>query len=93
MAIALVDQMTEKWDPERYTDDYSSALMALIKDKIAHGDKSTVAPKKARRETKVIDLAAVLKESLTQAGAASPRKTSKVRKKRTPRRAKPRKAA
>ena len=93
MAIALVDQMTEKWDPERYTDDYSSALMALIKDKIAHGDKSTVAPKKARRETKVIDLAAVLKESLTQAGAAAPRKTSKVRKKRTPRRAKPRKAA
>ena len=93
MAKALVDQMTEKWDPERYTDDYSSALMALIKDKIAQGDKSTVAPKKARRETKVIDLAAVLKESLTQAGAAAPRKTSKVRKKRTPRRAKPRKAA
>ena len=93
MAKALVDQMTEKWDPERYTDDYSSALMALIKDKIAHGDKSTVAPKKARRETKVIDLAAVLKESLTQAGAAAPRKTSKSRKKKTSRRAKPRKAA
>ena len=93
MAKALVDQMTEKWDPERYTDDYSSALMALIKDKIAHGDKSTVAPKKARRETKVIDLAAVLKESLTQAGAAAPRKTSKARKKKTSRRAKPRKAA
>lgn len=93
MAKALVDQMTEKWDPERYTDDYSSALMALIKDKIAHGDKATVAPKKARRETKVIDLAAVLKESLTQAGAAAPRKTSKSRKKKTSRRAKPRKAA
>lgn len=93
MAKALVDQMTEKWDPERYTDDYSSALMALIKDKIAHGDKTTVAPEKVRRETKVIDLAAVLKESLTQAGAAAPRKASKPAKKKTSRRAKPKKAA
>lgn len=93
MAKALVDQMTEKWDPERYTDDYASALMALIKDKIAHGDKTTVAPKKVRRETKVIDLAAVLKESLDQAGAAAPRKASKPRKKKTSRRAKPKKAA
>lgn len=93
MAKALVDQMTEKWNPERYTDDYASALMALIKDKIAHGDKTTVAPKKVRRETKVIDLAAVLKESLDQAGAAAPRKASKPRKKKTSRRAKPKKAA
>ena len=93
MAKALVDQMTEKWDPERYTDDYSSALMALIKDKIAHGDKKLVAPKKARRETKVIDLAAVLKEILSQAGTAAPRKASKTRKKKTSRRAKPKKAA
>jgi DNA end-binding protein Ku len=70
MAKTLVDQMTEKWDPERYTDDYSSALMSLIKDKIAHGDRATVAPKKPRRESKVIDLAAVLLESLDQTEAA-----------------------
>ena len=60
MAKALVEQMTEKWDPKRYTDDYSSALMSLIKDKIAHGDKTTTAPRKLPKETKVIDLAAVL---------------------------------
>ncbi|HTO03499.1 MAG TPA: Ku protein [Opitutus sp.] len=93
MAKTLVDQMTEKWDPERYTDDYSSALMALIKDKIAHGGKTTVAPKKPRRETKVIDLAAVLKESLAQAGAATPRKSAKSSKRKTSRRSKSRKAA
>ena len=77
MAKALVEQMTEKWEPTRYTDDYSSALMSLIKDKIAHGDKATTAPRKLPKETKVIDLAAVLKESLSQAASASRRKPSK----------------
>lgn len=91
MAKTLVEQMTEKWDPERYTDDYTSALMSLIKDKIAHGDRRTVAPKKTRRDTKVIDLAAVLQESLTQAGATGGRK--KPAKKKPSRRSKSRKAA
>jgi DNA end-binding protein Ku len=92
MAKTLVEQMTEKWDPERYTDDYTSALMSLIKDKIAHGDRKTEAPKKARRDTKVIDLAAVLQESLTQAGAAG-KGQKKSAKKKPARRSKSKKAA
>ena len=32
-AKTLVKQMTEDWDPERYTDDYRSALMTLIESK------------------------------------------------------------
>ena len=68
MAKALVEQMTEKWEPARYTDDYSSALMALIQDKIEHGGRTTTTAPKARKQTKVIDLAAVLRESLAQAG-------------------------
>jgi DNA end-binding protein Ku len=90
MAKTLVEQMTEKWDPRRYTDDYSSALMALIKDKIAHGGKTTAPARKAPRETKVIDLAAVLKESLAQAGSTARRKPAK---KKSARRAKSKKAA
>jgi DNA end-binding protein Ku len=73
MAKALVDQMTEKWDPARYTDDYSSALMALIKDKIAHGGKVTTPARAPRKQTNVIDLAAVLRESLQQAGGGGGR--------------------
>lgn len=73
MAIALVERMTERWKPERYTDDYSSALMELIKKKITHGDKATPPPQKGRRTTNVIDLTAVLQESLSQAGAGKPR--------------------
>jgi DNA end-binding protein Ku len=78
MAKTLVEQMTEKWDPSRYTDDYSSALMAMIKDKIAHGGQaSTPAPKKPRTSN-VIDLAAVLQQSLEHAGAGGKRKSAKT---------------
>jgi DNA end-binding protein Ku len=90
MAKSLVDQMTEKWDPKRYTDDYTSALMGMIKDKIVHGGRATAAAPKARRATNVIDLAAVLKESLAQTGQGGSRKAAK---KSTTRRAKSRKAA
>ena len=77
MATALVERMTERWDPERYTDDYASALMKVIKDKIEHGGKATAEPRKGPRSTNVIDLAAVLQESLTQAGAGKAKPKSK----------------
>ncbi len=76
MAKALVEQMTEKWDAARYTDDYSSALMEMIKQKIAHGDKAKLAAPKARKQTNVIDLAAVLQQSLNEAGGGAVRKKS-----------------
>lgn len=88
MAKALVEQMTEKWEPTRYTDDYTSALMDLIKDKIEHGGRTTKAAPAARKQTNVIDLAAVLQQSLEQTGGGTRKKT-----KTTARRTKSRKAA
>ena len=88
MAEALIEQMTEKWEPARYTDDYTSALMSLIKQKIASGGKVAGPVPKPRRATNVIDLAAVLKESLERAGSGGKKKPAKSR-----RRSKPRKAA
>lgn len=88
MAKALVEQMTVPWEPARYTDDYSSALMAMIKAKIASGGKTPATKAKAPRSTKVIDLAAVLQESLNQAGSGAKKRPSKPA-----RRAKSRKAA
>ena len=86
MAKTLVDQMSEKWDPKRYTDEYRSALMKLIDKKVASGGKELPAgdhgPKK--RATNVIDLAAVLQQSLkdaTQAKKATPAPKKKSRKK------------
>jgi DNA end-binding protein Ku len=67
MAAALVEQMTEKWDPKRYTDDYTSALMKVIDRKVKSGGKELPAePKKVRETSNVIDLAAVLEESLSK---------------------------
>lgn len=68
MAKTLVEQMSEEWDPSRYTDDYRSALMEVIEKKIESGGKALpVKGEKTKRATNVIDLAAVLQESLAQA--------------------------
>jgi DNA end-binding protein Ku len=70
MAETLVDQMTEKWDPSRYKDDYTSALMKLIDKKVKSGGKPL--PEGARPEkpaTNVIDLASILQQSLQESHA------------------------
>lgn len=74
MAKALVEQMTDEWNPERYTDDYTSALMKLIKDKIEHGGRVTTPAPKAKKATNVIDLASVLRQSLEASGASTGKK-------------------
>lgn len=69
MAKTLVDQMTEKWDPARYTDDYKSNLMKVIEAKVEAGGKELPTEKtKQRPATNVIDLVAVLQKSLKEAG-------------------------
>jgi DNA end-binding protein Ku len=78
MARTLVTQMSEDWDPKRYTDEYRSALMKLIDKKVASGGKSLPAGgRKAQKATNVIDLASVLKQSLAEAG--KPRAAAKSR--------------
>ena len=80
MAKTLVNQMSEDWDPNRYTDEYRSALMKLIDKKVASGGRALPTEgHKAKRATNVIDLAAVLRQSLADA----------TRPKKTPRTAKP----
>lgn len=76
MAKTLVGQMTEKWDPKRYTDDYSTALLELIEKKIESGGKELPEPvKQPKRPSNVIDLMDVLKKSLEQAGGhAAPKR-------------------
>lgn len=88
MAKALVEQMTDKWDPNRYTDDYTSALMKLIDEKIESGGKTpALAPTKPKSSGKVIDLLSVLQKSLEQssqhktAAKKAPAKKTKSRSK------------
>jgi len=67
MATALIDAMTSEWDPTKYKDQYQNALMQLIEEK---AQKRAPAPKPAtpRVQPNVIDMVAVLQESLQRAG-------------------------
>lgn len=81
MATSLVDQMSEDWEPSRYTDDYRSALMKLIDAKVKSGGKEIPQKEKAKAPTNVIDLVAVLEESL--AGTTKSKSKSNPQKKRS----------
>jgi DNA end-binding protein Ku len=77
--------MSSKWDPEKYHDDYREALMEVIEEKVESGGKEIEEkPKEKKPSTKVIDLVAVLQESLAQAKGtkkkSAPKKTKQHKK-------------
>jgi DNA end-binding protein Ku len=77
MAEALVKSMTSKWDPEKYKDDYRDALMEVIEEKVESGGKEIEEkPKETKPSTKVIDLVAVLQESLKAQGGGKKKKSA-----------------
>lgn len=93
MARDLIESMTQKWDPDAYKDEYREALQEMIEEKIAKGGKSV--PKKGaakKRATNIIDLVAVLEESLRGSGAKKPA-ARKAAKKAASKRAKSKKVA
>ena len=80
MAQALVESMSAKWDPEKYHDDYRKALMEVIEEKVESGGKEIEEKPKAKKEpTKVIDLVAVLQQSLAKAEGGKKKKSAPKR--------------
>lgn len=80
-AILLIDQLTTSFDPEKYHDEYRSALMELIEKK-KHGQ--TVTPKQRQDgQSNVVDLMAALQASIDQTKPAP-----KTTRKRAPRKKK-----
>jgi DNA end-binding protein Ku len=79
MAVSLVEGMSDKWNPEKYHDEYRDALMEVIEQKIKTGGKELPAakPRKAERPGKVIDLVSILQESIAQTKRPSAKKTTK----------------
>jgi DNA end-binding protein Ku len=78
MAKALVDSMSSKWNPEKYRDDYRDALMEVIEEKVESGGKEIEEkPKQKKASTKVIDLVAVLQESLAKSEGVKKRQTTR----------------
>ena len=83
-AIKLIADMSETWDPSQYGDTYRDDLMARIEEKIKAGqthvltepdDEGKVA--KPRESAKVIDLVALLKESMGAKGRGKPSNVAK----------------
>jgi DNA end-binding protein Ku len=68
MAGELIGQMTGKWEPEKYTDEYKHKLLQLIEQKVESGGKTPeVKETGPKAPSKVIDLVSVLKQSLQEA--------------------------
>jgi DNA end-binding protein Ku len=82
-ALLLVDQLTTTFDPEKYTDDYRTALMDLIEEKktgnqivTATGEKQPTTP------SNVTDLMSALQASLDRTKKKKPttrKRTAKVK--------------
>ncbi|MES2741549.1 MAG: Ku protein [Pseudomonadota bacterium] len=68
MALSLVEGMSEPWKPDQYRDTYRDDVLAIVDKKIkAKQTKTITAPgpeDKAAKSTNVIDLVALLQQSL-----------------------------
>lgn len=79
IATKLVDNLTEKFDPQKYTDDYREALRALI-DKKIEGKEIETAPEAPQKN--VIDLMEALKASVKETSKTPAKKKKKTSSKR-----------
>ena len=75
MAQALVDSMTVAWEPEKYRDEYRTAVMDLIEQK-AKNKKIDIKPAVPHPSTNVVDLVKVLQESLNRSQSVKVKRTA-----------------
>ncbi|MES2412486.1 MAG: Ku protein [Pseudomonadota bacterium] len=86
MAEQLVKDMSAKWDPENYKDEFKDAIMKLVHQRVKAGKTETVTPLEHVEESdsksggaQIIDLTELLKRSLKKPGASAPaKKTTKA---------------
>ena len=78
MGRALVESMSAKWDPTKYKDDYRDALLEVIEEKVESGGKEIEEKPKAKKQSsKVIDLVAVLQQSLAKSEGGKKKKSAR----------------
>jgi DNA end-binding protein Ku len=61
MAESLIDNLTESWNPDAYTDEYREALLDIVEKKVAGEEIEEVEPVEPAR---VVDLMDALKQSV-----------------------------
>jgi DNA end-binding protein Ku len=84
LALRLIEDMSEKWQPGKYKDTYREDLLARIEDKVKAGQTEEITePEKGkareRKGAEVIDLMALLKKSVEK---KKPAKRASARRKR-----------
>ncbi|MCS0672029.1 Ku protein [Cytobacillus firmus] len=92
-AIMLIDQLTTEFKPEKYNDDYRTALLELIEAK--RTGKDIVTPVEKEPAANVTDLMAALQASIdkTKPADAESKKKPAAKKKRAPAKTKVKKQA
>jgi DNA end-binding protein Ku len=84
MAERLVEGMVSDWEPEKYRDDYYKDLKKLIKERVEAGqlEESPEAPPvpKPERGGQVVDLMALLKQSVETKPGRKPAKKAAAKK-------------
>lgn len=85
MAERLVEGMTAKWDPTQFQDAYREDVLKLVRRKVQSGETHTIVEPEREAEPRprpeVVDLMALLKESLN--AQSGPRPTARARPKRS----------
>jgi DNA end-binding protein Ku len=72
MAKALIDAMKNPWDPQKYRDDYKSALLEVIEQKVkAGGQGGKKGATRQRMPSNVVDVVEMLERSLRDAAQTS----------------------
>ncbi|SFG66231.1 DNA end-binding protein Ku [Duganella sp. CF458] len=75
MALSLVEEMSEKWNPKEYHDTYREDVLKLVEKKVKAGQTHTItAPSDESpvpKASNVVDLVALLKQSLGSKGKAA----------------------
>ncbi len=89
MALKLIDDMTEKWQPEAFKNTYREDLMKRIEQKVKAGQTHTltepeaeVTESRAAGGGKVVDLMSLLERSLEQRGRGGGEPTARASKRK-----------
>jgi DNA end-binding protein Ku len=72
MATQLIESLSNKWEPEKFSDTHRERVLDLIEQKASGADEITVAPA-AESPEKVVDLMAALEASVAAAKDARKR--------------------
>ena len=83
MAKALIESMTDTWKPDAYKDEYRDAVEKMINEKIKHGGKTVAKASPRKQSSNIVDLVAVLQQSMKESGKKPPKIAAAENKKPT----------